>query len=246
MTARDVVGDPRSSAPLISSEASLLHFHGRVLRQTRSGAHPLLERIKFLAISDTNLDEFLSIHFSLLLDRVEAGDVEPTPEGFSQIEHLARMRDATRAFMREQRRILADELVPDLHESGIRLLRYQSLPERTRATLRQWFMAEVLPVCTPLAVDPAHPFPFISNFSLNIGVMLWDERNGASFARIKVPSVLPRLIRVAPEDGESGESFIWLEDRERSSLDAFFPGRRAPNRVPISRRPRRGARDRGA
>jgi polyphosphate kinase len=223
MMLRDAGEASGAKAPLIASDASLLQFHGRVLQQTRPNAHPLLERVKFLAISDSNLDEFLSLHFSLLLGRVEAGDAAPTPDGLSQTEHLARMRDSVREFMREQRRILADELIPELQSAGLRLLRYQELPEPAKTVLRRWFMAEVLPVCTPLAVDPAHPFPFISNFSLNIGVQLWDEDNGPSFARIKVPSVLPRLIHV-PDAGEAGEGFIWLEDLMSGELNAFFSG----------------------
>jgi len=208
-----------------SRELSMLRFQERVLSQTRRGAHPLLERLKFLAISDSNLDEFLSIHFSLLLGRVEEGDTSLTADGLTQIEQLARVREALARFMCEQRRIFADELVPDLAESGIHFRAYDRLPAAQQRALREWFLKDVFPVCTPLAVDPAHPFPFISNFSLNLWVALWDAETGISFARIKVPAVLPRLVPVGDGAGEGRETeFVWLEDIIQNNLGDFFPG----------------------
>lgn len=204
-------------------EVSMLRFQERVLDQARRGAHPLLERLKFLAISASNLDEFLSIHFSLLLERVEDGDTSLTPDGLTQTELLARLRGALGRFMHEQRRIFHEELLPDLAASGIHFRAYDHLPPPQQRQLREWFLKEVLPVCTPLAVDPAHPFPFISNFSLNLGVVLWDAGSGTTFARIKVPAVLPRLITVGDGDGRQ-TAFVWLEDVIENNLGAFFPG----------------------
>ncbi len=208
-----------------SRELSMLQFQGRVLDQARPGAHPLLERLKFLAISDANLDEFLSIHFSVLLGRVEMGDTSLTADGYSQTEQLGRVRDALAQFMQEQRRIFRHELLPDLAAAGIHLCAYRRLAPAHQGELRQWFLNEAFPVCTPLAVDPAHPFPFISNFSLNLGVVLWDAEGDVSFARIKVPAVLPRLIQVHREDESKQEAvFVWLEDVIANNLDAFFHG----------------------
>jgi polyphosphate kinase len=218
---RDVADEPR----YFTRELTLLQFNKRVLDQTRAGAHPLLERVKFLAISDSNLDEFLSIHFSGLLGKVEDGVAELTPDGHTQSEQLRRVREALEPFMREQRRVFNEELVPALAAAGIHFRRYKDLPAVQQAALRQMFITEVFPVCTPLAVDPAHPFPFISNMSLNLAVVLWDARDGRSFARIKVPAVLPRLINVAAErPGEREIAFVWLEDILANNLDAFFPG----------------------
>jgi polyphosphate kinase len=208
-----------------SRELSMLRFQERVLSQTRRGAHPLLERVKFLAISDSNLDEFLSIHFSLLLGRVEEGDTSLTADGLTQIEQLARVREALARFMREQRGIFADELVPDLAESGIHFRAYNRLPVPQQRALREWFLKDVFPVCTPLAVDPAHPFPFISNFSLTLWVVLWDAESGISFARIKVPAVLPRLVPVGDGDSDKRQTeLVWLEDIIENNLGDFFPG----------------------
>lgn len=207
-----------------SRELSMLQFQQRVLDQTRRGAHPLLERLKFLAISDSNLDEFLSIQFSLLLGRVEVGDTSPTADGYTQTEQVRRVRDAQARFMREQRRVFHGELLPDLDAAGIHLRAYRDLPPTQQAPLRQWFLREVFPVCTPLAVDPAHPFPFISNFSLNLGIVLWDAQTGPSFARIKVPTVLPRLVRADREPDGREAVFVWLEDVIANNLDGFFQG----------------------
>ena len=208
-----------------SRELSLLAFHERVLDQARPGMHPLLERVKFLAISDANLDEFLSIHFSLLLGHVELGGTALTPDGYTQVEQLRRVREALLLFMREQRRIFHEELVPELAAKGIVFQSCADLTSSEREALRIWFLREVFPVCTPLAVDPAHPFPFISNLSLNIGVMLADAREGRSFVRIKVPNVLPRLVRVPGQATDNRRvAFVWLEDVLGHNLDAFFPG----------------------
>jgi polyphosphate kinase len=226
----EVAPEPAGSATTdgpryFTRELSLLRFHRRVLDQAHAGAHPLLERVKFLAISDNNLDEFLSIHFSLLLGNVELGDTSLTPPGYTQTEQLNRVREALGPFMREQRRVFHEELVPALAAAGIHFRRYRDLTSAQQARLRERFLADVFPVCTPLAVDPAHPFPFISNLSLNLGVVLWDAREGQSFARIKVPSVLPRLLR-APPTGPADRDvvYVWLEDIMANNLDAFFPG----------------------
>jgi polyphosphate kinase len=207
-----------------SRELSMLQFHERVLEQTRRRAHPLLERLKFLAISDSNLDEFLSIQFSLLLGNVEVGDTTLTPDGNTQTEQLRRVRGALKRFMHEQRRVFHQELIPDLAGAGIRFCAYRDLTPSHQDELRQWFLNEVFPVCTPLAVDPAHPFPFISNLSLNLGVVLWEPHGDVSFARIKVPAVLPRLVRITTAKADGREAvFVWLEDIMANNLDAFFP-----------------------
>ena len=216
---------PTEEQRYFSRELSMLQFHERVLDQTKPGAHPLLERVRFLSISDSNIDEFLSIHFSLLLGNVEVGDTRLTPDGNTQTEQLHRVRVALRRFMHEQRRIFHQELIPDLAAAGIHLPPYRDLIPTQQLELREWLLNEVFPVCTPLAVDPAHPFPFISNMSLNLGVVLWEAQRDISFARIKVPAVLPRLVRVksAAMDGREA-TYVWLEDIMANNLDAFFPG----------------------
>lgn len=209
---------------LLPRELSLIRFYERVLDQARPGAHPLLERIKFVAISDASLDEFLSIHFPLLLDTIEATDATRSADGETQPERLARVRAALRQFMEAQRQVYQEQLLPELEAAGIVLRRYRDLEPALQASLRQWFLAEVFPVSTPLGVDRAHPFPFISNLSINLGVVLQDSRGGSSFARIKVPTVLPRLIPVPGVSDSRSALFVWLEDIMANNLDVFFPG----------------------
>ncbi|MGH2601524.1 MAG: hypothetical protein ACRDJ9_19330 [Dehalococcoidia bacterium] len=206
-------------------ELSQIQYIERVLDQARREAHPLLERVEFVGFSGSNLDEFLSIHFAGLLGKVEDGSREITPDGHTQTEQLRRVREALAVLMREQSRLFNEELLPELAAAGIHFRRYADLNESQRRHLRERFMSEVFPVCTPLAVDSAHPFPFISNMSLNLGVLLWDAKDGTSFARIKVPNVLPRLVPI-PNGRRPGRehAFVWLEDMIANNLDAFFPG----------------------
>src|SRR3712207_3570257 len=147
--AQEQVDEPR----YFTRELSQIQFDVRVLEQTRPGAHPLLERVKFLAISDFVLDEFLSIHFAGLLGRVEDGSRELTPDGHTLTEQLRRVREALGGLMREQRRIFDAELAPELAAAGIRFRRWPDLSEAQRRHLRDYFISDVFPVCTPLAVD---------------------------------------------------------------------------------------------
>ncbi|MGD9891580.1 MAG: polyphosphate kinase 1 [Dehalococcoidia bacterium] len=216
---------PPSGPRYFTRELSLLQWCERTLDQARPAMHPLLERVKFLAFSDFNLDEFLSIHFADLLGKAEEGSRELTPDGLTQTEQIRRVRAALAAFMAEQRRVFDEELVPELAAGGIHFRRYADLTAAPRRRLHELFMSDVFPVCTPLAVDSAHPFPFISNMSINLGIVLWDAKDGTSFARIKVPNVLPRLMPTP--NGRTSDrdiAFVWLEDVIANNLDAFFPG----------------------
>jgi polyphosphate kinase len=220
-----LVEEPAEGPRYFTRELSLLQWCERTLDQARPRKHPLLERVKFVAFSDYNLDEFLSIHFAGLLGKAEEGSRELTPDGHTQTEQVRRVREALATFMAEQRRVFNDELIPELVRAGIHFRTYTDLSAEQQRRLREIFISEIFPVCTPLAVDSAHPFPFISNMSLNLAVLLWDAKDGTSFARIKVPNVLPRLIRLT--DGRPSErdiSFVWLEDVIANNLDAFFPG----------------------
>lgn len=214
-----------TDARFFSREMSWLQFNQRVLQQARGTADPLLERLKFLAISDSNLDEFLSIYVAGLLGKAEVKDSELTPDGLTQAQQARRVREGIAAFMHEQRRVLVEELMPELADAGISFARYRQLSATHQEQLRQWFLAEVFPVCTPLAIDPAHPFPFMSNLSVNLGVVLWDSERGRSYARIKAPTMLPRLVRVPDNAVDDADvTFVWLEDIMAHNLDAFFPG----------------------
>jgi polyphosphate kinase len=203
--------------PYINRELSWLEFNGRVLHEAQDERNPLLERTRFLAIFTSNLDEFFQIRVAGLKQQVAAGHSKPSPDGYSAQEVLDRSRDRvlqlqaalSEAYIRIQKELEAEK---------IRIVRYQDRPERQRE-LRQQFLDQIFPVLTPLAVDPAHPFPYISDLSLSMAVTVRDPETGERrFARIKVPPVLPRLWEVGTR------TYILLEQIIAANLDILFPG----------------------
>ena len=183
--------DPRL---YINRELSWIEFNRRVLQEAQNQDAPLLERIKFLSIFGSNLDEFFMIRISGLREQVAAGVTQRTPDGMTPTEQLEAIRKALLLLLDEQTRVLAEDLVPKLAGQSIRLLNYDDLTPAQRAALRPYYEREVFPVLTPLAFDAAHPFPRISNLSLNLAVLINDPEYGERFARVKVPSNLARLI----------------------------------------------------
>ncbi|HLY65064.1 MAG TPA: polyphosphate kinase 1, partial [Chloroflexota bacterium] len=204
-----------------SRELSWIDFNWRVLNETCNPRHPLLERVKFLAISDSNLDEFFMVRISGLLGEVDAGVSTRTPDGRTPAEELAEVREATRRMMAEQRRLLQESLLPALADAGIVIVPYDDLPRARRQELDAYFEREIFPVCTPLAIDPAQSFPFISNLSLNLLVVLRSPEGVRHLARVKVPP----FRRLIPLNGRSGRTkkFVWLEDLVCRHLDSLFP-----------------------
>jgi len=181
---------------------------------------PLLERAKFLAIFSQNLDEFFQIRVAGLKDQVVAGVSAAPPDGLTPQEELERIRARVEELAELEDRSFLDELVPALGENGIRLSDWESLDEDDRDDLVKVFHEQIFPVLTPLSVDPGHPFPYISNLSLNLAVMVRDPKSGERrFARVKVPPVLPRFV-VMPD----GERFVPLEQVIAAHLDSLFPG----------------------
>ncbi|MFI5266141.1 MAG: polyphosphate kinase 1 [Chloroflexota bacterium] len=212
--------------PLVGPEAyfnrelSWLDFNWRVLNEALNPRQPLLERLKFLAISDSNLDEFFMVRVSGLLGEFEAGVSTRTPDGRTPAEELSAVRQGVLAMMAEQRRVL-DRLLPELSEQDVQVLSYEELTQGQRHSLQAYFEREVFPVCTPLAIDPAQAFPFISNLSLNLLVVLRDPEGLRKLARLKVPP-FPRLLPVR-ERALGGQRFAWLEDVLSHHLDMLFP-----------------------
>ncbi len=220
-------------APLfINRELSWLDFNRRVLEDAADPRHPLLERVKFLSIFNSNLDEFFMIRVSGLKEQVQAGLSEEGPDGLTVTEQLREIRKVIVRDVAEQRRLLTSELLPRLAEQGIRVVEYWDLPERDRETLKEYFEREVFPVLTPLAFDPGHPFPHISNLSLNLAVTVTNPEEGERFARVKMPDVLPRLVPVQSPGSDSllvgtprqPQSFVWLEQLIAANLQKLFPG----------------------
>src|SRR5215510_316569 len=212
---------------IFNREASWLEFNRRVLEEALDRSHPLLERLKFLSIFSTNLDEFFMIRVSGLKEQLDQGVTELSVDGMSPAAQLKLIWEQLRPMTAEHARCLKESVMPELAENGIVVTNYRALSDKERRTLSQYFMENVFPVLTPQAVDPSHPFPYISNLSLNIGVMIEPDRPDSApaapaemrFARVKVPPSVPRLVPV----GESG-TFTFLEELIAANSNVLFPG----------------------
>ena len=214
----------------LNRELAWLAFNERVLDQARDRSWPVLERIKFLAIFGSNLDEFFMIRVSGLHEQLQSQAPSTAPDGLSAIEQLARIRALVMRLTQAAVSLWLNELLPELAKNEIRVRSFSDLSLAQREWARAYFRRSVFPVLTPLAVDPVHPFPFLSNLSLSLAVEaehpLTSERR---FARIKVPESLPRFVLIAPHDEESPRSseaadYVALEELIASNLADLFPG----------------------
>jgi polyphosphate kinase len=205
-------------------ELSWLDFNWRVLHQSRDPRHPILERVRFLGITCSNLDEFYQKRVGGLKRQQAAGVVTPSLDGRVPGEQLRLVRDASTVMMRTINRIWADELAPALEtEAGVRISTFRDLNPEQKKEIRAYFRDHVYPVLTPLAVDPGHPFPFISNLSLSLAVIMRHPGRGTQhFARLKVPLSRGRWIRVP--NGTTRHHFIPIEEVIRPGVGALFRG----------------------
>jgi len=200
-------------------ELSWLEFNQRVLDQATADHHPLLERLKFLAIVGSNLDEFFMVRVATLRKRQRAGLEQVSPDGLTVSQQLVAIRERSAAMLRAQAECWQRRLRPALAEAGVLFLESDQYSARVRRQLSAYFKADVFPLLTPLAFDPGHPFPFISNRSKNFAVVVRHNRR-TKFARVKIPDILPRFVPVASTDGRT---FAFLEDVIRLNLHELFP-----------------------
>lgn len=210
-------------------ELSLLKFHARVLEEALDDRNPLLERLKFLSIFSSNLDEFFMIRISGLKEELDDMNIV-SPDGLTPAQQLAKTRERILVLVEEQARCLREDILPQLKEAGISLVSYDSLSRHEKEILNDYFTEKVFPILTPLAVDPSHPFPYISPLSVNFGLMVHAPKDvkfigrrkhvDSRFVRIKVPSVVPRLVPA----GSSGSRFVLLEEIIEANIQALFPG----------------------
>ncbi len=212
-------------------ELSWLEFNYRVLNEALDTRTPLLERLKFAAIFSSNLDEFFMVRVAGLKQQVKAGVTKLTADGRTPLEQLNAISDRLRSLVKEQDHLFEYTLRNLLINEGIYLINYVDLDQEQRTYLHQYFDDNIFPVLTPLAVDPSHPFPYISNLSLNLGVVVRDpDTEEEHFARVKVPGVLPRFVPLPPElrHQEDDQTAIWtgvpLEQVIAHNLEALFPG----------------------
>jgi len=209
----------------LNRELSWIEFNRRVLEEAKNSRHPLLERVNFIAIFETNLDEFIMIRLAGLKDQIDAHSAMRSPDGRTAAQQLAAVRQCLAPLVQEVRQYWRNELLPQLAEQHIHVLDYEQLDEKQRSAMRTYFEQEIFPVLTPLAVDQGHPFPLISNLSLNLAVVLTDSSYRELFARLKVPPSIPRLLPVPVVSQEPQVvAFVWTEQVIAANLDMLFPG----------------------
>jgi polyphosphate kinase len=224
--------DLNDPALYINRELSLLEFFFRVLEEAQDKNNPLLERVKFLSIVGSNLDEFFMVRVAGLKQQVAANIVDISPDGMTPAEQLALIRKTAQRLMNATRICANQELLAELDVAGIHLLDYTDLEPWQKTRMQEYFDKIVFPVLTPLAVDPGRPFPHISNLSLNLAIIVRDRRGEERFARLKVPDTLPRLVPIKRSSGGVRSDgtvpyhhyFVWLEQVIAAHLDTLFPG----------------------
>jgi len=227
--------DLNDPALYINRELSWVEFNRRVLEEALDTRHPLLERVKFLAIFYSNLDEFFMIRVSGLRRQLTAVAAELPPDGLKAAEQIEAIRSALKPLLTQATDLWRKDVLPKLGEAGINILDYAEVKGKQRKLLRQYFEREIFPVLTPLAFDPGHPFPHISNLSMNLAVVIDDPIQGDQFARLKVPATFPRLLGIPSEEkadiyerlglaGSKSSNFVWLEQVVAANLDLLFPG----------------------
>ncbi len=227
-----------------SREMSWLEFNNRVLHEAFDPRTPLLERLKFMAIYSSNLDEYFMVRVAALKEQVEAQVIKLSADGRAPEEHLEMIYQRLRPMVEKQHCHFEQALRPQLTAQGIYLLDYIDLNQEQRTYLQTYFEEQVFPVLTPLAIDPSHPFPYISSLSLNLAVIVKDGITGEElFARVKVPKVLPRFIQIPIETQASPSSVpnprppVWvgvpLEQVIAHNLNPLFPGMKIQEYYPF-------------
>ena len=214
----------------LNRELSLLDFQARVLEEALDEDNPLLERAKFMAFVGNNLDEFFMVRVAGLKKQIAAGVVDVPPDGMTPAKQLAAIRKVTLRLMTEAQNSFQNDLVPALDKVGVHILNYDDLTQKQKENADSYFTEVIFPILTPMAFDPGHPFPHISNLSLNLAVLIRDSRD--HFARIKVPSTLPRLVPIKRSSGSVRKDgtvphhhyFVWLEQVIAANLHVLFPG----------------------
>ncbi|MBL8051343.1 MAG: polyphosphate kinase 1, partial [Anaerolineales bacterium] len=224
--------DLNSPSLYINREISLLEFQRRVLEEVHDESNPLLERIKFLSIFGSNLDEFFMVRVSGIRKQVEAEIMEISDDGMTPRDELAAIRKLAQELLNDAQHYFQRKLLPKLDKAGVHILEYHKLTKTQKEKADKYFNDVIYPVLTPLALDPGHPFPHISNLSLNLAIVVKDKKGNEKFARLKVPDTLPRLIPIKRSSGSARKDgtiphhhyFVWLEQVIAENLGGLFPG----------------------
>ncbi|HOO03749.1 MAG TPA: polyphosphate kinase 1 [Methanomassiliicoccales archaeon] len=216
-----------TSERFINREISWIRFHKRILEEAKDPSHPLLERAKFLAICGSNLDEFFMVRVSGLKRQLRGGALEAPPDGLTPLEQLEAINRELVPLLEEHGRLWHEDLLPKLRAEGVAIHRIEDLDGESRRALRAHFERMVFPALTPLALDLNQPFPFISNLSINLAVIVRHPQRGDRYARVKVPlDLFPRFVPLPGSASARTQGFVLLEDLVADNLDLLFPGMR--------------------
>ena len=233
MLSKELLKKYKCPSNFFNRDLSWIEFNRRVLQEALNPNLPLLEKIKFLAIFNSNLDEFYMIRVAGIKEQIAANVLEPTIDGYTPIEQLRLIEKALKPMLQICQELWSNEIVPVLKDNKIYILNYDEIESKDKERLREYFLNEIFPILTPLAFDPGRPFPYISNLSLNFAILVRKPNGESHFARLKIPSILPRLMSIDKilnpkhktlTNGQFSAKYIWLGDLIKSNLDLLFPG----------------------
>lgn len=233
MTTKELLKKYTDPQNFFNRDLSWLEFNRRVLQEALNSELPLLEKVKFVSIFSSNLDEFFMIRVSGLKEQIAVNISEPTIDGLTPSEQIVMIQKTLRPMLNELYDLWLNEIVPSLRKNDIILHTFDEFSKEEKEKLKEFYEKEIFPVLTPLAFDPGRPFPYISNLSLNIAVLIRKTNGETHFARVKVPSIIPRLLQidhiVCPNRAKNGNGinkarFIWLGDLIKENLPSLFPG----------------------
>lgn len=232
MIGKDLLKKYNLPQNFINRDLSWIEFNARVLEEALNPNLPLLEKIKFVSIFSSNLDEFYMIRVSGLKEQILANVSEPSIDGLTPIEQLKKIEKSLKPLLNKLFELWTNEIIPELKNNNILILEYEDFSQKEKDLLSLYFKKEIYPVLTPLAFDPGRPFPYISNLSLSLAVLIKNPKGERHFARIKVPNVIPRLLQIdkilEPNrkkilNSEYSAKFIWVSDLIKENLHFLFP-----------------------
>jgi polyphosphate kinase len=233
MPGKELLKKYKETKNFFNRDLSWIEFNRRVLEEALNPELPLLEKIKFISIFLTNLDEFYMIRISGLKEQIAANIIEPSIDGYTPREQVQKIEKTIQPMLKEVLDLWTETIVPELMENGISILKYNELDESEKEILTDYFQQEIYPVLTPLAFDPGRPFPFISNLSLSLAILVKKPNGESHFARLKIPDIIPRLLQIdriihpsrkMNTNGQFKARFIWVEDIIKANLNFLFPG----------------------
>ena len=233
MPAKELLKKYKDPKNFFNRDLSWIEFNRRVLEEALDPDLPLLEKIKFISIFCTNLDEFYMIRVSGLKEQIAAGILEPSIDGLPPMEQLQKIEKTIQPMLTEIFDLWQNVIVPELRSNEIYILGYNDLDEKEQEIMKEYFLKEIYPVLTPLAFDPGRPFPYISNLSLSLAILVKKPNGESLFARLKIPQTLPRLLQIdkifdpsrkMKTNGQFIARYIWLGEIIKANLQFLFPG----------------------